>query len=552
MPELFRPDEALVRIAFMLPYIPLGAFAFRRLLPRLPLSAQLVATAFFVLQTLMIGLSLAIRPSSPFEIWFWDLNLEWNLLSAIASAQLMLVAGIALFAAWRSPRQPSLLRLYLLGAGLLFAFFALDEAIAIHEAYRILEVVYALLAPIVVALTALVALRSPPRYRIWHACFVAGLVIAGIAEIGLEQLQHLRICGNLGPVMLSQCLLPYYLEEPLGFLGIWLSLVAVLGHMSANQRRARFAFPLAVLAILALWSAFLSLVSPVRAAHPPAWATPTAIVYESGLEIVGYQLDENGRNASIIVYFPLGLPPADLGYSMHIIDSATQESLAGHDAHFKKKHKVSKKKHDYKPLFRQIPETAMLADLPANRALKLVLSLWRERDGEYLREPIVLSDRPLLSEAQVVLAEFVLPSAAVAATAPPLAQFEGGFLLAAADMPAQAEAGELLPIAFAWRADAAGAVDAIQFLHLGHEASGEWFVYDQPPLGPRLPTRLWYKGLADSEDWQVPLPAELAPGAYHVFAGLYRATDKERLPAFDPDGAPWLDNRVALGTIVID
>ena len=82
--------------------------------------------------------------------------------------------------------------------------------------------------------------------------------------------------------------------------------------------------------------------------------------------------------------------------------------------------------------------------------------------------------------------------------------------------------------------------------------SGAWFVYDHQPLGPRLPTRLWYSGLADSETWQAPLPADLAPGRYSVFTGLYRARDQERIPASGAEGTPWLDARVPLGSLLVE
>ena len=81
---------------------------------------------------------------------------------------------------------------------------------------------------------------------------------------------------------------------------------------------------------------------------------------------------------------------------------------------------------------------------------------------------------------------------------------------------------------------------------------GDWWVYDQQPLGPRLPTRLWYSGLADSEVWYVPLPDDLAPGLYTVFTGMYRLVDKERVPARDADGKPWLDARVWLGMLTLE
>ena len=72
------------------------------------------------------------------------------------------------------------------------------------------------------------------------------------------------------------------------------------------------------------------------------------------------------------------------------------------------------------------------------------------------------------------------------------------------------------------------------------------------PLGARLPTRLWYSGLADSETWTVPLPADLAPGIYSVYTGIYRIGDRERAGASDAEGKPYLDARVPLGQLLIE
>lgn len=68
----------------------------------------------------------------------------------------------------------------------------------------------------------------------------------------------------------------------------------------------------------------------------------------------------------------------------------------------------------------------------------------------------------------------------------------------------------------------------------------------------RLPSRLWYSGLVDSETWRVPLPADLAPGRYKVYTGLYRARDRERDTASDVNGAPFIDARVPLGTLIVE
>ena len=189
---------------------------------------------------------------------------------------------------------------------------------------------------------------------------------------------------------------------------------------------------------------------------------------------------------------------------------------------------------------------------PVNRALWVVLTHWRERDGDFVRQQVLASDLELLDETQVVLGELVLPELKHAPATDLLAEFDDGFLLHTVDMPENARSGVTLPITFTWRATADGLEDQVQFLHLGHESSGEWWVYDQQPLGARLPTRLWYKGLADSETWQVPLPADLAPGRYLVFTGLYRTRDLERIPANDAGGSPFPDARVPLGSLTIE
>ena len=197
-------------------------------------------------------------------------------------------------------------------------------------------------------------------------------------------------------------------------------------------------------------------------------------------------------------------------------------------------------------------EVEIPSQTAANRALSVVLTLWHDINGEFLRQKVLSSDLKLLGETQVLLGELVLPANSPTPSTAPLAQFENGFSLGAVDLPQGARPGENLVIPFAWQSSENGREDHVQYLHLGHLESGAWFVYDQQPLGSRLPTRLWYSGLADSETWQVPLPADLAPGLYQVFTGLYRTRDQERVPATDADGRPFVDARVPLGTLLIE
>lgn len=57
--------------------------------------------------------------------------------------------------------------------------------------------------------------------------------------------------------------------------------------------------------------------------------------------------------------------------------------------------------------------------------------------------------------------------------------------------------------------------------------------------------------MSDSEEWQVPLPADMAPGHYVVYTGLYRVSDLQRLPARAADGSHYTDNRIPPGSLNI-
>ena len=182
-------------------------------------------------------------------------------------------------------------------------------------------------------------------------------------------------------------------------------------------------------------------------------------------------------------------------------------------------------------------------------------SCWRFGATETASSPVRRSSPATSSNFPIrksFWANWSIPAPPSAPPAEPLAHFDNGFTLDTVSLPATAHAGDTLNINSPGAATAPGSEDHIQFLHLGHAETGEWFVYDQQPLGARLPTRLWYSGLADSEVWSVPLPADLAPGRYDVFTGFYRARDGERVPATDADGAPWLDARVKLGSSIIE
>ena len=547
--EFAVSSEQMTYIFLFLLYAPVGLISCWKIIPRLPPPSARLANILLAVQILVIVLSIGIRPASDFEEWLWDLDQEYNIPSILASTQLALVAGLAMMTAWLAKAQLTRQRLYLVGIGLVFLFLAWDEYSTFHEHIANWRGYYAALGAAVVTATLAVAARSPRRTWIWHLCLLTGLAMSAMGSILFEVDLNRQICDSWGFLPINGCLQTYNYEESLEFLGIWLVLVALLGHFSDARpfrvRRLLYALP-------ALWVLLLVHGSFIPDLELRLLAQPASVQFESGVHLHGYHID--GEQASTIRLY-VSAKRRDYigkGYSIHLVDPASGDSAASRNKHADRQVGLL-----FAPghahVYRQQMTLEIPPQTPANRAFWIVLTLWREQDSEYVRQKILASDLQLLDDTQVVLDELVIPAASTAT--PPdvsLARFDNGFALAAVNLPERARPGEILDIRFNWHSDIDGQEDYTQFLHFGHQESGAWWIYDQQPLGPRLPTRLWYNGLIDSETWQVPLPADLVRGQYNVFTGLYRQSDLERMPARDADGMSFLDGRVPLGSLTIE
>ncbi len=548
--------EALARIFLILLYVPVILVCYRWLMPRLSLSCKILATVMLLAQGLMILVSLELRAPS-LEVWsLWHLNHERNIPSSFASAQLMLVCVIALATAWRGLKLPAWHRVYLAALGLFFLYLAWEEFHGVRR--RVFggdwELYYAAFGAQIVVATLSVAARSPRRAWVWHACLLVGLAMSALGALGIEQVYNMELCDTSIRTQGERCL-RYFYEEPLEFLGIWLTLLAMLGQFCAAAPRPHVRMQALFYGLPALFTIVM---------HGPytiwefeyRFQTPrAAIEYESGLALRAYEIErgEAGFKLQLFAEVSEWMQYSGIGYSLHLVDQASSASLAGvDDAAHRRQSFVGRGSKGGSEFYKQTIELALPQDLAVNRAYWLVLTLWREEGDAYLPQRIASSDRALLTETQLILEELVVRAETSAAASAPLAAFDGGLALGQVNLPESAQAGAALTIAFEWRAESDGGEEFVQFLHLGHEESGEWWVYDQQPLGARLPTRLWYAGLVDSVTWEVPLPADLAAGRYAVLTGLYRKSDRERLPAKDADGTPYVDARVPLGFMVID
>lgn len=518
-------------------------------MPRLSQASRRLAAIPLAAQLVVIVLSLELLPTSSFEYWLWHLDREWNIPSTLASIQLGLAGAVAIASAWlASERQPRE-RLYLLAIGLLFLIMARDEYGNLHEMIPDWERLYAALGAALAVTTLFVAWRGSRRHWIWQGCFLAGLALSGIGALAFEAERH--FCGLDDVLIVEPCLEMYFIEESMEFAGIWLALVALLGLFSLSSptpirrvRLALYAWPVIWLLVLFPSGSILPITSQ-------AIARPAAIEFESGWGLQGYRIESGEKAYSAHLFLSSrAWDDSAIGYSLHLVDQARGNSIVSHDTFLHQRLEFLLAP-GYLPVYRQWSKLTAPPAAAPNRALWITLALWRAEGGAFLPLPVIASDHQQLNETQVILEEFVLKAEATRSSFAPVALFENGFALEQVRLPEFAQAGQTLDVTIWWRSDKGETEDLAQFLHFARAGSGEWWGYDQQPLGPRLPTRLWYRGLADSETWSVPLPPDLAPGRYQVFTGLYRLTDQRRVPASDADGAPFVDARAPLGAITI-
>lgn len=103
----------------------------------------------------------------------------------------------------------------------------------------------------------------------------------------------------------------------------------------------------------------------------------------------------------------------------------------------------------------------------------------------------------------------------------------------------------LLNLALYWQARREPEGDYVVFVHLADEAGAIVSQVDAIPTGGTRPTSGWRAGEVITDIHNLPIPADLPPGTYHVNVGLYDPDDGAR-PAVIVAGAPQPDNQLRL------
>lgn len=555
MSESHAGLTALIASIYIVACLPV----FLKLWPRLSPILKPLAGAMLLAQLLLILIALHFRPSSNWAAWLLNLDGENNIPTMVASAQLALVGCVAFLIAKYQSMSPSWKRAHYVGLGIVFLYFGAEEYINLRASFDWVPL-YTIIGAVTAVSICLAAVKAPPTRRIWHICLLLGLAMAGFGSIVIEELRFKSACANAGLWIDGACR-AFIVEETLEFAGVWLALIAVLGLFStavAPQWRAPRLLTRTLYVIPLLWILLVSHTRVIHNAEGLLMAQPASVLFEhpkssAGFHLYGYQISKNTDTLGL-VFYATGRKNTHFsqGVSVHLVDQQSGESLASSNKYWENEidHFIGPGR---QRIYRQRIEIELPKHSQDNRAVWLVLTLWRNEDEHFQKHSVVSSDHPLLGDSQVILSEFAVKTEGTAPTSTtPLAKFESGKRLADVDLPEHAAPGETLYIEFAWSADEFGREDVVQFLHFVNADSSDHWGFDQQPLGARMPTRLWYSGLADSEIWAVPLPADLAPGRYQVFTGLYRLSDQLRLTATDAGGRTYVDDRVPLGEVVIE
>ena len=514
--------------------------------------------ALFLVQLfLLIVHGVTLEESHPVRQFLWHLDREKNYPTAFASLQLSFVACFALLIALTP--HPRHHRLFWFFVGLVFAVYSLDEYWLLHELYtNRIDLLYTISGSFIILVATFWRFRSSdPSAKRYLLGFLTGFALVLFGGYSLDRL--LVTCFSNIPAPHSLCIDWHPTEEILEMLGtntIILSLAAYsrLGLPEREWRRR------VVSASVVFYSLFLAVWLypnwlPALGTSTHRAQTVAQLLDYNNLELRDFRYPNGppqigSDNLLVDIYLQARRPlSADFGYTLQLIDQESAEVVASVDAWSDRAAQDFEVGHPYR--FRQ--QVNNLTDVPRNRALWLALLLWQQDITGLYRNLTISSqsDQLSFSKYHAILTEMVLPTETETTSAPALATFADGFELRQADFPAQVRAGAPLSVDFTWSTANDIDEDWTQFLHFVHEESDYFWNHDQPPLGARLPTRLWYAGLVDQETWQFTLPADLPAGRYQLYTGLYRLSDLARMTVYDEFGESLPDARLSLGFIQI-
>ena len=520
---------------------------------------------FLVIQILLIVINIVLEQTgtSLFPVDLWHLDYERNIPSILSTIQLLLLGILCLATGLTLVKISWAERLYWLVLCLGITIIALIEYEIVPRrlfqlSHRELYIPSGLF--VAAATLSMILRNSDGKRRLFLSLLLGGLGVWGLGALVVDNIRF----NNSVRVIVS-------LEETLETLGILVALAGVAGYAAAvlsSARTSRFVIVTGIL-LLFLMSGDVINVHYGAEIEKLVYRYRTMVeerlfarriladIDDHALTLTGWQFNfpKAGESSTMRLWLHASSSLEDgFGIAIQLLDQESEAVIAAADKMSWNGRNTEKWKPGRQFMRSQAVELTLPADLPVNHAFWLTLSFW-EYEGNVAIHPLPVdsSDYALLGETHVILDEVVFPETVACASQEDVpGRFANGFVLQAASIPGRAQAGGELAVSFTWCAERDGSEDLIQFLHFFHAESGVYQVVDQMPLGLRLPTRLWYAGLQASEAWRFTLPADLQPGQYSIYSGLYRLSDMQRLSVTLADGTQPADARIPLGTILIE
>lgn len=118
--------------------------------------------------------------------------------------------------------------------------------------------------------------------------------------------------------------------------------------------------------------------------------------------------------------------------------------------------------------------------------------------------------------------------------------------------PLNLKPGQALHLTLYWQDLAPMQTSYTVFTHLLDPDGRMWGGHDSIPVRGTRPTSAWVLHEVLTDPHEINVPPDARPGHYSLEVGLYDASTGARLPAFDSAGARLAQDRILLGTVVIE
>ncbi len=498
--------------------------------------------------------------------WFFNLDDDRNAPAAFASVMWVIMALIPVAGSLRKS-VPWIQKLYWWFVAVVLVLVSVDDFYAIHETMIYdWQKPYMLAGGIFMAINA-IAFWFWFRDEVWANKRLVLLAVVAIGIIGLsgfivesfaygacEEAPLGFVCQNWWQSIA--------LDEVFELFGTIIFIAAMLLYIQEHsnptqwQRVKRIVTGGSIIWTAALIAYFW----PFPALESRVIAYPVDVEYaDEDLALIGYwtpnTVVQPGDRVTVFLYWRSGTGvQRDYRLSAQLL-SPDMETIAQDDELH----------------IGQIPSEAWLPGLVVRKAIhfdlppdiatpasyQLMVRVWR---GNPLADWQDVISLPIASTAQTLLTEDTALIGSVAAlpktqTLPDLSpadfQFADGFKLTGYAVPVSAAPGDTLPFQFEWQTQRDIDTPLTQLIHLFNAEDDVFVALDQPPFHGTFPTEDWPANTTLVDEVTVTLPADLAPGTYQIFTGMYNSATLERQPIINAQGQPVANNAIPLATIEI-